>query len=142
MGIFGADGRPIEKPRTSKGRRGSDYATLNEVVNIAHNTSGPLAIAMQEMMAKIARVEDQLGITDESVARPSTRKERAGRVWRYVRSIPRTVRDLLTDAPVKGTSWAFMKTAPSPVIDQQTTPGPQFNRAELGDPAAVGGDVE
>lgn len=62
--IVDATGRSIRPPN----RRGKDLARLDEVFNIVGNATGPLAIIMQEMMAKLARVEDKLGITDESIA--------------------------------------------------------------------------
>lgn len=62
--IVDATGRQIRPPK----RRGSDLATLNEVLNVVGNATGPLAVVLNEVMAKVARLEDKLGITDETVA--------------------------------------------------------------------------
>lgn len=62
--IVDATGRAIRSPK----RRGKDLARLDEVVNIVGNMTGPIAIVVQEMMQKIARLEDKVGITDETEA--------------------------------------------------------------------------
>ena len=62
--IVDATGKRIRPPK----RRGSDLATLNEVINVASNMTGPLAVVLREVMEKLARVEDKLGITDETAA--------------------------------------------------------------------------
>lgn len=63
-GIVDANGKQVRPPK----RRGSDLATLNEVINVASNMTGPLAVVVREIMEKLARVEDKLGITDETAA--------------------------------------------------------------------------
>lgn len=62
--IVGADGRPVRPAK----QRGSDFCTKNEAINIAGNMVGPVALVLQEVMQKVARLEDLHGITDETVA--------------------------------------------------------------------------
>lgn len=50
---------------------GKDFATIDKVVNVAGNIVAPVAITLEEVMKKVARMEDKLGITDESVAEES-----------------------------------------------------------------------
>lgn len=61
--LVNAQGKQIRSPK----RRGKDLATLDEVVNVVSNMTGPLAVVVQEMMVKIARLEDKVGITNETI---------------------------------------------------------------------------
>lgn len=48
--------------------RGKSLASLDQVVNIAGNLTGPIAVTLDEAMVKIARLEDHAGIDDAVVA--------------------------------------------------------------------------
>lgn len=52
------------KPSPAAHLRGQSLASMDQVVNIAGNMVGPVAIILDEAMGKIARLEDKLGITD------------------------------------------------------------------------------
>lgn len=43
-------------------------ASIGEVMAMLENGLGPVCVTLQELMLKVARLEDRLGITDESVA--------------------------------------------------------------------------
>lgn len=64
---------------------------MDQALNMVLNATGPLAIVLQEAMVKIARLEDKLGITDETVAAETE--------------------------PPKGTPWQFMNKVVAPVAD-------------------------
>lgn len=115
--LVGVDGRPI---RPKKTKRGHDLATVNDAINIAHNVAGPLAVVLQQLMEKVARCEDRLGITDESVAGET--------------------------APPRGTPLELVEgceaLAPLAADDPSFSVGPQFNSTTQHSPLATGGDVE
>jgi len=92
-GIVDKSGRPVRPPK----RRGNDLATLNEVINVATNATGPLAVVLQEVMQKLARIEDRLGITDETIAGETE--------------------------PPKGTPYKCMTPPPQAQPAEQTLPG-------------------
>lgn len=43
-------------------------ASIGEVMAMLENGIGPVCVTLQELMLKVARLEDHAGITDESVA--------------------------------------------------------------------------
>lgn len=112
MGIVGADGRPVNETRNPK-LRGKDYITVDKALNMVLNAVGPLAIALQEAMVKIARLEDRLGITDESVAAETE--------------------------PPKGTPWEFIQKTVAPVAET-VADNPEHDVAHAA--AEPGGDAE
>lgn len=114
--ILGLNGRPL-KPR--KAKQGNDLASVNDCINIAHNVVGPLAVVLQQMMEKVARCEDRLGITDETVAQETERP----------RGTPL--------GPVEGCEAL----SPLATDDPAFQVGPQFNAVAQRSPLA-GGDVE
>lgn len=96
MGIVGADGRPVAETRNPK-LRGSDYITVNKALNMVLNATGPLAIALQEAMVKIARLEDRLGITNESVAGETEPPK--GTPWEFMQKVVAPVAETIPEAP-------------------------------------------
>lgn len=66
--IVAPDGRtPLTaKPRTADGRKLADFATLKDVAE-CRAAMVDFASVLEQVMEKLARVEDRLGITDESV---------------------------------------------------------------------------
>ncbi len=58
----------ILPPSIQKKVHGKDFATIDKAMNICGNMIAPVAITLEEMMKKVARTEDALGITDETVA--------------------------------------------------------------------------
>lgn len=57
---------PNGRPKKT-GRHGKDFATLNEAFSICEGMLGPIAVIVQELMVKVARLEDRAGITDETI---------------------------------------------------------------------------
>lgn len=104
-------------PRPTK--RGGDYATINEAINIAHNVAGPIAVTLQQVMQKLARCEDRLGITDESI---------------------------VGEEPPRGTPLQPVEgvepLTPLTEDDPSFTVGPQFGSTQHGSPLVTDGDVE
>ena len=48
--------------------KASDPARIGDVLIIMQEMNGPIALVLREAMEKIARLEDRLGITDQSVS--------------------------------------------------------------------------
>lgn len=61
--------------------RGKDGVTLDQAANVALMTAGPIAIATRELIQKVARIEDILGLTDASVLDESYEKLKGWRRW-------------------------------------------------------------
>lgn len=61
--------------------RGKDPVTLDQAANVALTTAGPIAVATRELMHKVARLEDILGLTDESVLESTYQKLTGWRRW-------------------------------------------------------------
>ena len=88
MKLLDRRGRAIKtSEETAAAPKASDPARIGDVLIIMQEMNGPIALVLREAMEKIARLEDRLGITDESVAgdAPPTGvplSPTGGRAWR------------------------------------------------------------
>lgn len=69
MRLLNRRGQPI---KTSEERaaapKASDPARIGDVLLIMQEMNGPIAAVLRELMTKVARLEDRLGITNQSVS--------------------------------------------------------------------------